>query len=257
MEKILSKSANPDSMWATANKKNNKNMQSSQWITENFKSLVISKSQPPRYESNWASIKALMEIKEIYAKKVLLGAITFICLIGFSACKDEVVPPEPKIEHPIIGKKWELIAQAGKIHSSLNPVPDTVWENAQAKDYFELLPDSSFKRSITYVAKYLGEPDPAPDVIYSGVTSNGNYYYYLTDSMVYADPQVYGQFIVYRICGTVLDEYPSLDDYICWEFQEWQLSDDGKELILYLIKTHPIPGTTQILYRNFKYRRAN
>ena len=93
MEKILSKSATPDIMWATATKKNNKNMRSSHWITENFKSLVINKPQPPRHESNWASIKALMEIKEIYAKKVLLGAITFICLIGFSACKDDIVEP--------------------------------------------------------------------------------------------------------------------------------------------------------------------
>ena len=42
MKTILSKSATPDSMWATATKKNNKNnMQSSHWITENFKSLVI------------------------------------------------------------------------------------------------------------------------------------------------------------------------------------------------------------------------
>ena len=41
MKKNFSKSATPDSMWATATKKNNKNMQSSHWITENFKSLVI------------------------------------------------------------------------------------------------------------------------------------------------------------------------------------------------------------------------
>ena len=78
---------------------------------------IFNKSQPPRHESKWASIKALMEIKEIYVKKVLLGAITFICLIGFSACKDEVVPPEPPKEKEesnnvdsLEGSAWKLVA---------------------------------------------------------------------------------------------------------------------------------------------------
>ncbi|MCL2040127.1 MAG: hypothetical protein FWG85_06835 [Bacteroidetes bacterium] len=250
MEKILSKSATPDIMWATATKKNNKNMRSSHWITENFKSLVINKPQPPRHESNWASIKALMEIKEIYAKKVLIGAITFICLIGFSACKDEVVPPEPQTEHPIIGKKWELIAVAKKLHNSIDPVPDSLWENAKMEYYFELLPDSSFKHAVICTMQHWTEPDEEfPASGYIGTSSNGKYWYDLADTV--ADINLYKHLIIYSNID------PSLDNPANWWIQQYELSDDGNELKLYTLRWGVVAGTTKVVYRNCKYRRAN
>ena len=137
------------------------------------------KSQPPRYECNWASIKALVKISEIYAINRLQVAILSLLFIGFIACKEKPIEPPPK-EQPIIGKKWELIAVA-KTYYSMLPIPDSLWKNAQAKDYFELLPDSSYRGMFIVINKKIGTPDPDLNEKLTGYYSGGVWWYELTN----------------------------------------------------------------------------
>ena len=70
----------------------------------------IGKPQPPRPECNWASIRALMENKEIYAKNILLCAIIFLITATAMSCKDQSSAPHP-IEYPsLVNTKWKLTA---------------------------------------------------------------------------------------------------------------------------------------------------